>query len=89
MVIVLVSSSSCVFLSAGVLLLKNNLNTPFLGHMSSSPAISGVRVAQFLGFCVVFRILLVVFFSFSFAHCILCPSIIAYDNPFDVLEVFL
>jgi hypothetical protein len=53
------------FLSGGVLLFKNNLNTPFLGHMSSSPIFSGVRVTQFLGFCVVFRRSLVVFFLFS------------------------
>jgi hypothetical protein len=49
---------------------------------------SGFPVAQYLGLSVVFRRSLVVFFSFFFANCILCPSIMASDNTFDVFEVF-
>jgi hypothetical protein len=55
----------CFFLSAGVLLLNNNLNAPFLGHMSSYPAFSGVRVDQSFSFCVVFSGLVVSFVCFA------------------------
>jgi hypothetical protein len=48
-----------------------------MGHIisRSSPIFSGVRVADFLVFCVVFgRLLLVLSSFFSFGHCVVCLS---------------
>ena len=40
-----------------------------------TPCFSGIRVTRSLVFCVVFCRLLFVMLSFSFDHCIVCPSI--------------
>ena len=53
-------------------------------HLSSPPAFSGVRVARSLVFCLMFCISLLVLLSFSFGHCVVCPSFIwftASDRP--------
>jgi hypothetical protein len=44
-------------------------------HLSSSPGFSGVRVTLSLVLCVMFGRSLFVLLSFSFGHCVVCPSI--------------
>jgi hypothetical protein len=52
-------------------------------HPSSSLVFSGVHCAQSLVFCVVFYRSLFVIFTFSFDHCVVCPSLIyESDYPF-------
>jgi hypothetical protein len=43
-------------------------------HMSSSPVFSGVRVTRSLVLCVCFADRCLSFCTFSFCHCVVCPS---------------
>jgi len=54
-------------------------------YLSSHPMCIGVRVARSLVFYVMFCRPLFISCSFSFGHCIVCPS----DYPFGVFKLFL
>jgi hypothetical protein len=54
-----------------------------------TPCFSGVRVTRSLVFCVVFCRLLFVILSFSFDHCIVCPSIYVFWLLLGILDLRL
>ena len=58
-------------------------------HMSSPPVFSGVRVTRSLVLYVCFVYRCLSFCSFSFGHCVLCPSIYGFWWPLWYLELFL
>jgi hypothetical protein len=60
-----------------------------LEHICSPPVFSGVRVNRSLVLYVMFCRSLLVILSFSFGHCIVCPSIDGFGLPLLYLQSFL
>jgi protein-S-isoprenylcysteine O-methyltransferase Ste14 len=60
-------------LTRRVSLVKQEL-FPLPEHLSSSPIFSGVGVATYLVFCVIFVNRCLSFCPFSFGHCVVCSS---------------
>jgi len=58
-----------------------NPNEMFMEHLRSPSALSEVRVTRSLVLCVMFYRSLFVFLSFSFVHCVVCPSIYGFWLP--------
>ena len=63
------------FLFRCILFAVMNQQLPFPEHPISSPVFSGVRVTQSLVLRVCFVDHCMSFCPFSFAHCVVCPSI--------------
>ena len=57
-------------------------------HPSSPPLFSGVRVNRSLVLCVLFCRSLFVVCSFSFGHCVVCPSIYGCWLPSGIFNLF-
>ena len=61
----------------------------FPEHLSSPPVFSGVHVTLSLVLCVMFVDLCLIFCTFSFGHCVVCPSsIMDSDYPFGIFKLF-
>ena len=62
----------------------------FPDHPSSPPIFSGVRVARYSVFRVVFCRSMLSFYPFSFSHFVVCPSIyVIWLPPFGIFKLFL
>jgi hypothetical protein len=60
-----------------------------LEHICSPPVFSGVRVNRSLVLCVMLCRSLLVILSFSFGHCIVCPSIDGFGLPLCIFNLSL
>ena len=58
-------------------------------HLSSPPVFGGVRITRSLVWCLYFVDRFLCFCSFSFGHCVLCPSIYGSDYSFGIFKIFL
>jgi len=58
-------------------------------HLSSPPVFIGVRVTRYLVLCVCFVDHCLSFCTFSFGHCVICPSIYGFGLPFGIFKLCL
>jgi hypothetical protein len=76
-------------LTRGMQLVEQELFT-FLGHLSSPPGFSGIRVTRSLVVCACFVDRCLSLCPFSFGHCVFCPfRYTDSDYQFGIFKLFL